>query len=161
MEIAILIWLVCGIAAAFVAQNRGASGCLWFGLGVLFGPFGLAFAFIAGADRSCPSCRKPIHPDATKCPYCQTDVTQTHEYRCSKCRALNEKGAKACILCREPFGSTSVAGDAPTVAVEPVTAETATSHPSADLFCNQCGVRLPLDSKFCNSCGAKILPRTL
>jgi hypothetical protein len=75
MEIAILIWIVCGIATAFVASNRGADGCLWFGVGVLFGPFGLAFAFAAGAPTmECPRCRKRIATHATKCPYCQSDV---------------------------------------------------------------------------------------
>ena len=38
MEIFILLWVVCGIGAAVVASNRGASGCLWFGLGVLLHP---------------------------------------------------------------------------------------------------------------------------
>ena len=65
MEIAILIWIVCGIGAAFVAQRRGANGCLWFGLGVLLGPFGLAFAFTSGSDRYCPACKKGIHLDAS------------------------------------------------------------------------------------------------
>src|SRR5260370_28044309 len=132
MEIAILIWIVCGIGAAFVAQSRGANGCLWFGLGVLFGPFGLAFAFTSGSDRSCPACKKGIHSEATKCPHCQTDVPQTREYRCSKCRALNEEGARACILCGESFGSTAAAEDAPTVAGKPLAAETASWQPPPD-----------------------------
>jgi hypothetical protein len=76
MEIALLIWLVCGIAAAIIASNRGANGCLWFGLGFLFGPFGLAFSFGAGSGRQCPACRKNIHAEATKCPYCQSELPQ-------------------------------------------------------------------------------------
>jgi RNA polymerase subunit RPABC4/transcription elongation factor Spt4 len=158
MEIAILMWIVCGIGAALVAQNRGANGCLWFGLGALFGPFGFAFAFTSGSDRSCPACKKRIHLDASKCPFCQTDVSQTRKYRCSNCKALNEPGAKACILCREPFGSTATTENAPTVAVEPAATLTSTRQSPVDLFCNKCGVRLPLDSKFCNYCGAKTVP---
>jgi hypothetical protein len=158
MELAILIWVLCGIGAALVAQNRGANGCLWFALGVLFGPFGFAFAFTSGSDRSCPACKKRIHLDASKCPFCQTDVSKTRKYRCSKCKALNEQGATACILCGESFGSTAPMEDAQTVAVEPVAAEPVTRQPSVDLFCNQCGVQLPLDSKFCNHCGAKTVP---
>src|SRR6266699_3456512 len=73
MEVAILIWIVCGIAAAVIASNRGANGCLWFGFGILFGPFGLVFSFAAGSDRQCPSCRKNIHEKATRCPHCQAD----------------------------------------------------------------------------------------
>src|SRR5437879_4630837 len=89
LAIVVVVWIFCGIAAAFIAQNRGASGCLWFGLGVLFGPFGLAFAFAAGKDRSCPACKKRIHPDATKCQNCQTDLTQRLKFRCSECKADN------------------------------------------------------------------------
>src|ERR1035438_4964899 len=74
MELAIALWIFCGIGAAFVAQSRGADGCLWFGLGVLLGPFGLAFAFASGTDRRCPHCRERIHPDATRCPKCQADL---------------------------------------------------------------------------------------
>src|SRR5207302_4441172 len=131
------VWILCGIGAALVAQNRGANGCLWFGLGVLFGPFGFAFAFTSGSDRSCQACKKRIHLDASKCPYCQTDVSQTRKYRCSKFRALNEPGAKACILGREPFGSTAITKAAPTVSLEPSPAEASTRQPTPDLFCNQ------------------------
>lgn len=74
MEIALLIWIVCGVAAAIIASGRGANGCLWFGLGILLGPIGLAVSFAAGSGRQCPACRKNIHPEATKCPYCQTDL---------------------------------------------------------------------------------------
>jgi hypothetical protein len=42
--LAVMFWVICGIAAAFVASSRNANGCLWFGLGILFGPFGLAFS---------------------------------------------------------------------------------------------------------------------
>ena len=68
----VIIWILCGIGAGFVAINRGASGYLWFALGFLFGPFGLAVAFMAGKQATCGACRKRIHPEATKCPYCQT-----------------------------------------------------------------------------------------
>lgn len=77
MELAIVAWIFCGIGAAFVAQSRGASGCLWFGLGVLLGPFGLAFAFAAGTDRKCPHCRERVHPEATRCPKCQADLVSS------------------------------------------------------------------------------------
>lgn len=120
MEIAILIWILCGIGAALVAQNRGANGCLWFGVGVLFGPFGFAFAFTSGSDRSCPACKKRIHLDVSKCPYCQTDLSPTLKYLCSKCRAENQPGAKVCVLCKEPFGTPGTMVDVPTMAVEPV-----------------------------------------
>lgn len=74
------VWIFCGIGAGFVATSRGSSGCLWFGLGVAFGPFGLAAAFLAGERRRCPYCMKDIHPSATKCPYCQSSVPIASQY---------------------------------------------------------------------------------
>lgn len=74
MLLVLAIWLLCGIGAASIAQGRGASGCLWFGIGVLLGPLGLALAFTAGSQKECPHCRKKIHPGATKCPFCQSSL---------------------------------------------------------------------------------------
>lgn len=71
----VLLWIVCGIGAGLIASNRGANGCLWFGLGVLLGPLGLAVSFVAGGERKrCPFCRKEIDRQATKCSYCQSDL---------------------------------------------------------------------------------------
>lgn len=75
-ELAIILWLACGIGAAATASNRGANGCLWFGLGVLFGPFGLIFSFMSGDEQvRCPSCRSMISEKATRCPRCQASIT--------------------------------------------------------------------------------------
>jgi hypothetical protein len=68
MEIAIVVWLICGIAAAVVASNRGDSGCIWFGLGILLGPIGFALAFTTGVK--CPRCASRISEDAKTCPNC-------------------------------------------------------------------------------------------
>lgn len=65
-----VIWILFGVGAALVARNKGASGCLWFLLGVLFGPFGLLFAFLI-SGKLCPHCKSRIHKEATKCPKCQ------------------------------------------------------------------------------------------
>ena len=66
------VWLLFGICAAIVASNRGQSGCLWFGLGVLLGPIGFALAFTGG--RKCPECAKRISTEAKTCPYCRTKL---------------------------------------------------------------------------------------
>lgn len=99
MIFALLVWIFCGIGAAAVANTRGANGCLWFGLGVMFGPFGLAFAFASGSSASCNACRKHIHPEATKCPYCQTEVGKAGAMvRCKSCwtnmRPINNRCPK-------------------------------------------------------------------
>lgn len=55
----IAVWIFCGIGASHVAQKRGANGCLWLGLGVVFGMFGLAFALAAGTSAN-PTSRRPL-----------------------------------------------------------------------------------------------------
>lgn len=74
MEPLIVIGLICGGISAAVASSRGASAGLWFVLGFLFGPLGLLLSFLSGSGRNCPFCRKAVHREATKCPYCQSVV---------------------------------------------------------------------------------------
>ena len=57
MEI-VIIWLLFGFVSAMVASSRGASGCGYFFIGSMLGPFGLILAFVAkgkGAPESRPS----------------------------------------------------------------------------------------------------------
>lgn len=76
----IAIWLLFGVGASYVASNRGANGALWFFLGMLFGPLGLAMAFASGSSRRCPFCCERIHPNATKCPKCQSALPAGAEH---------------------------------------------------------------------------------
>lgn len=68
----LVIWVLFGIGAAIIASNKGASGGLWFFLGVLFGPFALLAACFQG--KACPHCRSKIHAEAKVCPKCQREV---------------------------------------------------------------------------------------
>lgn len=68
MEFVLGCWLLFGICAAIVASNRGANGCLWFGLGILLGPIGFALAFTTGA--TCANCASRISQNAKVCPKC-------------------------------------------------------------------------------------------
>ncbi|MCK4304246.1 MAG: hypothetical protein KAY24_08395 [Candidatus Eisenbacteria sp.] len=90
MEVALVLWLLFGIAAAAIASSKGRSGCAWFAMGVLLGPFGLLVALlpsseqknqakaredgVAGEFRKCPHCAESIRREATKCRYCQSEV---------------------------------------------------------------------------------------
>lgn len=81
----LVIWLLFGIASMMVANSKGRSGCGWFLLGVLLGPFGLLFAFIA------PSLKKaPVDPEAP--------TPETH-VRCPDCKELVRKDARKCKHC--------------------------------------------------------------
>jgi predicted amidophosphoribosyltransferase len=138
MELAILIWIVCGIGSAFVAQSRGADGCLWFGLGVLLGPIGLALAFIAGETKTCPNCQSRIPQKATRCPKCQRDLspqpppTQPPSFRCTKCKAHVEVGQPICGGCG------AIVGWAGT---------------GAEKKCPDCAEMVKADARKCRFCG--------
>lgn len=72
----LIFWILCGVGAALIASSKGGSGFLWFIMGILFGPFGLLFAFFAGPSRvDCPHCKSRIREDATVCPNCQRDLS--------------------------------------------------------------------------------------
>lgn len=40
------IWLLFGVVTAVVASNKGLSGCSWFFIGTLLGPFGFILALV-------------------------------------------------------------------------------------------------------------------
>jgi hypothetical protein len=77
MEIFVLFWIACAIAAAFVASSRGANGCLWAFLGFLLGPIGLLMSFASQSKDKCPNCHSGIDPAATRCPKCQGTLNPT------------------------------------------------------------------------------------
>jgi hypothetical protein len=62
---------------AIVASNRGAKGCLWFGIGALLGPIGFALAFTTGAK--CSRCASRVSQDALVCPKCGQEFASTIE----------------------------------------------------------------------------------
>ena len=108
MEFALLIWLLCGIAAAVVGSGRGANGCLWFAVGVALGPIGFALAFTAGTK--CPRCASTISETAIVCPKCQVNLKEAKwgdaEASTKICQFCAEKvlrAAKKCRYCGEFF----------------------------------------------------------
>lgn len=104
------IWLLFGICAAIVANGRGASGCLWFGIGVLLGPIGFALAFTTGTK--CPKCASVISADAKICPKCQEPLARKTfgAYQCPNCKALITWNDPICQNCKQPINWTSATG---------------------------------------------------
>ena len=81
--------------AAAVAAPKGRTGCAWFTLGVLFGPFALLVAVLpsaehvdrreaqqvggAGEFRKCPFCAEVIRVEAKLCRFCRSELETTDE----------------------------------------------------------------------------------
>ncbi|HMA18192.1 MAG TPA: zinc ribbon domain-containing protein [Thermoanaerobaculia bacterium] len=121
MEIGILAWLLFGIVSAIIAKKKGRSGCAWFFLGVLLGPFGLILAFAASSERepatppsrsrsprTCPSCGEPISREAAACPACEEKASRTRTaspgptvdyWTCPRCGSSNSKKLSRCGNC--------------------------------------------------------------
>jgi len=84
----LVIWLVCGVIAAIVATNKGRSGCGWFLVGVLLGPFGFILALVVSRNESkaekrsiqsgelkkCPHCAELVKREAVVCKHCGRDL---------------------------------------------------------------------------------------
>jgi ribosomal protein L37AE/L43A len=84
----VVIWLLFGFTAAIVGTNKGRSGCGWFAIGVILGPFGLILSLVvpkeeqaleqkslqSGEHRKCPFCAEVIKREAIVCKHCGRDV---------------------------------------------------------------------------------------
>ena len=98
LVILMIFWILCGIGAGIAASNKGRSGCGWFILGILLGPFGILFAVLVApvspmvtkqaTPTPAPSLPKPNLSDETKiCPAC----AETIKLAATKCRYCGER----------------------------------------------------------------------
>jgi ribosomal protein S27AE len=118
-KIGVLSWLLFGVVSAFVARKKGRSGCGWFVLGVLLGPFGLILAFAASRHgpvllapseppplKKCPTCGEPIPRETGRCRPCDEKAARralpgfaTESWTCPRCGASNPNKSYSCGNC--------------------------------------------------------------
>lgn len=143
------IWILFGVCAAVVANNRGASGCLWFGLGIVLGPIGLALAFTTGVK--CPQCASRISADARVCPRCAYSFVEqtTAQPRDSSQKATVTLPSDSTPLLAIPLAD-------PRTMKCPYCAQTSEVPPNESHFCPKCG-KVLMASKKCPYCAETIL----
>lgn len=93
-SVIVVVWFFCAFNAAAIARNNGESYGVWLVIGLLTGPFGLAFTaiffwFTGERRRRLRHGRKEradFLPDIVNCPKCGSSVPSSYE-RCQFCGA--------------------------------------------------------------------------
>ena len=135
-------WLVCGLLAGWLAEQRGRSGGAWFLVGLLLGPLAILAVGLAPVEtavtpqefvqvratgwdpdgaRICPHCGKRVAPDRKlRCNNCGEELTTyvpkplpPETKVCPRCAETVKFNAQVCRFCGYEFASTASGSDEP------------------------------------------------
>jgi hypothetical protein len=68
LVILLAVWLVCGIAAGIIAQDKGDDATGAFALGLLLGPIGIVLAIVKKPQLPLdPGAAQPLTPPMQRC----------------------------------------------------------------------------------------------
>lgn len=78
----IIIWIICGFAAAAIASGKNRSSLGWFFLGLLISIFAVIIVAclpklepdLRETHRKCPHCAEPVLKEAKVCKHCHKDL---------------------------------------------------------------------------------------
>jgi len=74
-----------GLIPAAMARSKGRSFGLWWLFGFALFIVALPASFMISHSKICPHCRKGVDPQATICPFCQSQILVTPKGCCSNC----------------------------------------------------------------------------
>jgi hypothetical protein len=80
----VLLWLLCGIAAAAIYYNKGRSWVTALLVGLIFGPIGVILAALTPRDPAALEERQIKGGEWKRCPRCK-ELVRAHAAVCKHC----------------------------------------------------------------------------